>query len=96
MTIAAETRRVKTKSREYVEIQVGDTGKGVSSGNADRIFSPFFSTAQNTKRTGLGLPIIASLIRAHQGTIELVASKKGASFLIRLRATHLDHLRKVC
>lgn len=84
VTISVKTKSIETGSVPWVEFQVKDTGKGVSKGNADRIFSPFFTTAENTERTGLGLPIIASLIRAHQGTIELVRSKKGAAFLIRL------------
>ena len=87
VTIAVSTTCNKTDAVEWVEILVEDTGKGVSTGNANRIFSPFFTTAQNTERTGLGLPIIASLIRAHRGTIELVHSEKGAAFLIRLRTT---------
>jgi signal transduction histidine kinase len=52
-----------------VRVDVTDTGPGISSENAERIFSPFVS--HDTQGTGLGLPIAQELAGALGGRIEL-------------------------
>jgi signal transduction histidine kinase len=52
-----------------VRVDVTDTGPGISSENAERIFSPFVS--HDTQGTGLGLPIARELAGALGGRIEL-------------------------
>lgn len=53
-------------------VEVIDDGPGVSEANRERIFTPFFTTARDTGGTGLGLSVVASLLQAHGGTIELL------------------------
>ena len=65
-------------------ITVSDSGSGISAANAQRIFEPFFTTARKAGNTGLGLPIIRSLLVAHRGSIALVASDWGTTFRILL------------
>jgi signal transduction histidine kinase len=67
-----------------MRITVSDNGSGISAANAAKIFEPFFTTARKTGNTGLGLPIIQSLLTAHRGAIELVPTDRGAIFRIRL------------
>lgn len=69
---------------EHLEVLVRDEGPGVSEGNALRIFDPFFTTARERGGSGLGLSIIASIARAHHGTIEHVPTEAGACFSLRL------------
>ena len=59
-----------------------DDGTGVSEGNAARIFDPFFTTARAMGGTCMGLSIARNLIEEHGGTIALMASAKGARFLV--------------
>lgn len=63
---------------------IEDDGPGISPANAERIFTPFFTTARKQGGTGLGLSIVRSLVAAHGGTITLVPSRQGARFEIRL------------
>jgi len=63
---------------------VEDDGPGVSPGNAARVFDPFFTTARDRGGTGLGHPIVRTLIAAHWGTIALVPSARGTAFQIGL------------
>lgn len=63
-----------------------DNGSGVSPGNRDKIFEPFFTTRRDEGGTGLGLGIVAALIKAHGGTINLIDTERGAGFEIRLPA----------
>lgn len=59
-----------------------DNGKGISSANQDKIFTPFFTTRRDTGGTGLGLGIIESLLENWQGAIECLPSDEGACFKI--------------
>lgn len=61
---------------DYVEVEVGDTGCGISGDNIDKIFEPFFTTKKEGKGTGLGLSAAYGAIRQHKGAIT-VNSKVG-------------------
>ena len=63
-----------------------DDGTGVSPGNRDKIFDPFFTTRRDEGGTGLGLGIIAALLKSHGGAIRLIDTEAGAGFEIRLPA----------
>lgn len=57
---------------DQIEIRVSDDGPGIDDADVDRIFDEFFTTARTSGGTGLGLPIIRTLVEAHGGSIELV------------------------
>jgi signal transduction histidine kinase/CheY-like chemotaxis protein len=69
----------------FVEILVRDEGCGIRDEDRARIFEPYFTTKADG--VGLGLAIVYSVIRKHQGTISL-ESKFGiyTEVLIRLPA----------
>lgn len=67
-----------------VSIRVADDGKGISKGDRERVFQPFFTGNREGGGTGLGLPIARSLLAATGGTIALEPSKKGAAFVLVL------------
>lgn len=70
-----------------VTVIVTDDGPGVPLGDHHRIFEPFFTTRRSDGGTGLGLPILRSLLDANRGTIDLDAAySRGASFVISLPA----------
>ena len=69
---------------EMVEIDIADTGPGISAEELNRVFEPFYTT-KGENGTGLGLPICLGIIKAHGG--ELVANSElgsGTTFHIRL------------
>jgi len=68
------------KNRQQLILLFKDNGTGVSANNADKIFTPFFTTARKTGGTGLGLAISKTLMQAHQGDIKLLKSKTGCTF----------------
>jgi len=65
-------------------LTVADDGPGISPANAERIFTPFFTTARRQGGTGLGLAIVRSLVEAHGGAIRLLPTDQGAVFEVRL------------
>jgi PAS domain S-box-containing protein len=66
-----------------VEVEVSDTGHGLTDEIRERLFLPFYSTKH--RGTGLGLSIAAKIVQEYGGTLRAEAnSPKGARFLLRL------------
>jgi PAS domain S-box-containing protein len=72
-----------TADREDAVIEVSDNGRGIGEEDQTRIFNPFFTTRR--EGTGLGLPAVRRIARAHGGSVR-VESKlgRGSTFTIRL------------
>jgi signal transduction histidine kinase len=71
---------------EEVVVALQDDGEGISPGNRDRVFAPFFTTRREKGGTGVGLSIVAALVSAHGGRASVVETAKGAAFELRLPA----------
>jgi len=71
-------------------IIVSDNGTGISMENMDKIFTPFFTTKEIGKGTGLGLPLIYGIVKMHNGKIAVKSNdnpergQTGTSFTITL------------
>jgi signal transduction histidine kinase len=50
---------------------ISDTGTGISKENMDKIFTPFFTTKEMGKGTGLGLALIYGIVKMHKGKIHV-------------------------
>jgi C4-dicarboxylate-specific signal transduction histidine kinase len=69
-----------------VQVVVQDTGPGIPAALQQRIFDPFFTTKPVGAGMGLGLSIIADIIKEHHGLIFVESSPgEGARFVIELR-----------
>jgi hypothetical protein len=70
-------------TRDAVEIEVSDTGEGVSAETKEKLFLPYFST--KARGTGLGLAIVARILEDHGGTIRVEENRPvGTRFLVEL------------
>jgi two-component system NtrC family sensor kinase len=66
-------------------LRVMDTGQGISRENLQRIFDPFFSTKAPDRGTGLGLSVCLSILRQHDGDIQVEsAPNEGTTFTVTL------------
>lgn len=64
-------------------ITISDTGKGLTSEECERLFTPYYTTKQHG--TGLGLAIVQSVVSDHGGTISLESGpERGTAFRIEL------------
>jgi len=67
------------------QIRISDTGKGINTSDIERMFDPFFTTKAPGKGTGLGLSTARSVIREHDGAINVESTfSRGTTFTICL------------
>lgn len=85
-TIQVRTRLWKPDGQDWVQLEVKDTGCGISAGHLDHIFDPFFTTISSTlnEGTGLGLTIVHQIIKQHGGTVQ-VQSAEGVGTTVRVQ-----------
>jgi two-component system, NtrC family, sensor kinase len=68
-----------------IVVRIRDTGRGMDAKTRARIFTPFFTTKPAGQGTGLGLTICDTIIRRHQGRIEVQSEPgQGTTFTVRL------------
>lgn len=66
-----------------VELEISDTGSGLTPEECERLFTPYYTTKQHG--TGLGLAIVQSVVSDHGGRISVESETGvGTSFHIRL------------
>ena len=71
--------------KDYVFIRIADNGCGIPAENINKIFDPFFTTKSLNKGTGLGLWICMSIVKKHDGIINVTSELgKGSTFEIKL------------
>lgn len=75
------------ESKNFIRLEVEDTGCGIPDEMMSRIFEPFFSTKNLEKGVGLGLSVVYGIIKEHQGAIFVKSERgKGSNFIIRFFA----------
>lgn len=87
-TVTITTRQL---DQQQVEINVADTGRGISEENLGKLFTPFFTTKPMGKGTGLGLSIVYGIIKVHRGQINVQSREgQGTTFTVSLPIHHSD------
>ncbi len=75
------------KEKQFIEIIVKDTGRGIAANHLNRIFQRFFQSDSEDSNSGvgIGLALVRELVNIHKGNI-FVNSKpgKGTKFTIRI------------
>jgi PAS domain S-box-containing protein len=83
VAVRLSERDIDNGTGREVVIEVEDDGRGIPEEDLSRIFSPFFST--NPNGSGLGLPAVRRVARAHGGRVEVTSALgRGSTFTIRL------------
>ena len=66
-----------------IELEVADSGPGISEETRRRVFEPFFSTKPGG--TGLGLAVVWRAAEAHGGEVHVLnCPEGGAAFTLRI------------
>ena len=80
------TITLSQNKRGVTIIEVSDTGCGIPLKDLPRIFEPFYTTKQGSSKTGtgLGLPIVKSIVEKLNGSIHVKSSLgKGSCFTLK-------------
>jgi len=75
--------RTRTAEAGWIEVQVADTGCGMAPEVLEKAMDPFFTTKPTGQGTGLGLALVYSAVKAHQGRMDL-ASEPGRGTRVTL------------
>lgn len=67
-----------------VRTRVENTGDAIPAADLERVWDRFFTTRAQSGGTGLGLPIVKSVVRAHGGTVQLESRDGRTIFTVTL------------
>ena len=56
---------------DRVAIEISDDGAGIAAEHLPMVLDPFFTTKKRGQGTGLGLTIVADIVKNHRGSLEL-------------------------
>jgi len=82
--------RLKASGSKHADIYIRDNGVGIAPSHLKRIFKRFYRVpniaGDAAKGTGLGLPIVRSIVQKHGGrvTAESKGEGRGTTFLVKL------------
>ena len=84
--------QIKTEyqiQHQLLKISIADNGVGIPQRDRVRVFEPYFSTKE--KGTGLGLPIVKSIIEDHSGVIRALENvPKGTKMYIEIPVSPVE------
>jgi len=72
-------------ARQYLVIDVADSGSGIPAEIFDNIFDPFFTTKETAVGTGLGLSLVHGIVTGLGGAVDVTSTLgKGSTFRVYL------------
>ena len=78
---------VPDDAKHLLDLQVQDTGCGISPENLQKVLDPFFTTKE--KGTGLGLSVVYGIVERHGGSVQ-IESAVGQGTTVHLRLPLVD------
>jgi len=85
--LTVHTEEVLENDKVYVEIRFKDTGSGIVEQTKEKIFDYFFTTKERGDGVGLGLAIVGSITKEHNGEIFVESEEgEGSIFILRFPA----------
>ncbi len=83
--IEISSREKEEGAKRTVRISVRDNGIGIQAENLPKIFTPFYSSKEATRGTGLGLSVSLGIAQSHNGAIEVESrAGQGTTFTLVL------------
>jgi PAS domain S-box-containing protein len=77
--------KLDRSSADQVELRVKDDGEGMGRETVNQVFTPFFTTKEKGRGTGLGLSVVYGIVKDMEGSIEVRSVPGvGTEFVVRL------------
>lgn len=76
----------------WIQLEITDTGKGISKENLSKVFLHFYSSHPYSKHWGVGLTLTYKIITAHEGKID-VESTPGIGTTMRILLPSITHIK---
>lgn len=74
---------IRASAGQKIRVEVEDTGTGITAEDLHKVMEPFFTTKEEGKGTGLGLPICRRIMNEHKGDIIIESEPgKGAKIIL--------------
>jgi two-component system sensor histidine kinase FlrB len=86
--IEISTDLLEDKGTTFIRIQIKDQGCGLSQAQIDNMFEPFYTT--KTQGTGLGLAVVKSVAKSHQGFIKATNNPDGVGACFTLLLPRIE------
>jgi len=95
-TVTVQLQPIKRNNHQYLQVQVTDTGKGISETALPHLFDRFYrvspypkdSETKGATGAGLGLAIAQAIVDNHQGSIKVDSTPgQGTTFTVMLPVT---------
>jgi signal transduction histidine kinase len=83
---AARTTITGARTADGVTLTMADDGPGIAPADRPRIFEPFFTTRRIAGGSGLGLPIVRSLLESAGAKVALAETEVGTMFVLTMPA----------
>ena len=85
-----EINIIEDEKKDILNIRVTDDGKGMDKNTVKNVLDPFFTT-KKSKKTGLGLPLLAQSAKESGGSIEVKSKPgKGTKINATFGYSHID------
>ena len=59
---------------DFILMEMVDNGEGIAPENLEHVFEPYFTTRQDANASGLGLTVVESIAKGHDGTVRLLSA----------------------
>lgn len=79
----------QTNLNDWILMELVDNGEGITPGDLEHVFEPYFTTRQEANASGLGLTVVESIVRGHDGAVRLLSARgEGTRVRISLPAAN--------